>query len=107
VERRCRGKPHTGFPPQLGSEADPLSHRLDDDQSSLSQTKGEEGSMKSRPDNSRVIKTGQLQKLTTGTLPRSSELLRKPSSWQAWSCGLKLTLILLVCGVLAASLAVK
>jgi len=28
-------------------------------------------------------------------------------SWQAWSCGLKLTLILLVCGVLAASLAVK
>src|SRR5665213_115726 len=45
-KRRCRGKPHSGFPPQLGSEADPLFHRLDDDQSSLSQTKGEKGSMK-------------------------------------------------------------
>ena len=44
-----RGKPHTGFPPlalEIASGGFPLSHRRDDHESSLSQTKGEEGSMK-------------------------------------------------------------
>src|SRR5271170_7139400 len=52
-KRRCRGsrgKPNPGFPPlppPLGNRPwrFPLSHRLDDDFPSLSQSKGEEGSM--------------------------------------------------------------
>src|SRR5690349_19666580 len=74
-KRRSHGKPNTGFPPLLGNRLRrfPLFHRHDDYESSLSQTKGEEGSMITRPDNSRINKTGQLQKLTT-----PSAMLAKP-----------------------------
>src|SRR5579862_9298720 len=81
-KRRCRGsrgKPNPGFPPlppPLGNRPwrFQLSHRLDDDSPSLSQTKGEEGSM-TQADISSAIKSGQIQKLSTRRLQRKLRLV--------------------------------